>query len=354
MAQLFEEHDRSQFDVFAFSHGPDDDSPMRRRLVAAFDRFIDVQQDSDEDAARRIAELGIDILVDLKGHTEFARLEILARRPAPVQVHYIGYPGTLGTDFVDYLIVDPVVVRPDEAADFTEQLVFLPQCYQVNDRMRPGGTGNASRESCGLPRGGFVFCNFNNSYKITPDLFDIWMRLVKMVPDSVFWLLSDNQWADENLRREAQAHGVTADRLIFAPRLGLEEHLARQPLADLFLDTAPYSAHTTASDALWMGLPVLTIAGRSFASRVAASLLHAVHLPELVTHDRVEYERVALDLASDRQKLSALRRRLRENLLTAPLFDIARTRRDLEAAYCQMWEIYVRGEAPSSFRVAKI
>jgi len=352
MAQLFEEHDRSRFEVFGFSDGPDDGSPMRQRLMSAFDHFIDLREDSSDSAARRIAGHDIDILVDLKGHTEFARLEILAERPAPVQAHYIGYPGTLGTDFVDYMIVDPIVVRPDESIHFTERLVYLPTCYQVNDRNRPRGATETTRASCSLPDKGFVFCNFNNSYKITPSVFDVWMRLVKAIPGSVFWLLSDNEWADENLRREAQARGVPPDRLVFAPRLRMDEHLGRHRLADLFLDTFPYNAHTTGSDALWAGLPVLTLAGQSFASRVAASLLHAVGLPELIVHDVAEYERVALELATDQPRLADLWQRLERNLETAPLFDVDGMRRNLETAYVEMWTTHSRGEAPKSFHVA--
>ncbi len=348
VAQLFEEHDRSCFEVFAFSYGDDDGTPMRRRLEQAFDGFFDVRGLSDEAIARRIREQEIDIMVDLTGHTAGSRLEILASRPAPVQLHYIGHPGTLGADFIDYLIVDPFVVPAEEQQHYSEALVYLSQCYQANDRKRIARRSPTHRAEAGLPADGFVFCCFNQTYKITPPCFDVWMRLLHAVPGSVLWLLADNRWAEDNLRREAAARGVSPERLVFAPRLAAPEHLARHRLADLFLDTFPYNAHTTASDALWMGLPVLTCAGRGFASRVAGSLLHAVGLPELVTHDLAEYERLALTLARDPARLVALRRHLDAVRTTAPLFDIDRTRREIEQAYQQMWELAQRGEAPRS------
>ena len=348
VAQLFEEHDRSRFDVFAFSYGDDDGTPMRRRLENSFDGFFDVRQRGDDEIARHIRELEIDILIDLTGHTAGSRLEILASRPAPVQLHYIGFPGTLGVDFIDYLIVDPFVVPAGEQRHYTESLVYLSQCYQANDRKRTAGDHRPDRAEVGLPPNAFVFCSFNQTYKITPTFFDAWMRLLLAVPDSVLWLLADNRWAEENLRREASARGVLPDRLIFAPRQELPDHLARHRLADLFLDTFPYNAHTTASDALWMGLPVVTCTGRSFASRVAGSLLHAVGLPELITQDLAEYEQLALALAEQPEKLAAVRRRLEGVRASAPLFDIDRTRRDIEIAYQQMWEIWQRGGAPQS------
>jgi predicted O-linked N-acetylglucosamine transferase (SPINDLY family) len=348
VAELFEEHDRSRFEVFAFSYGDDDGTPMRRRLEQAFDGFFDVRGLGDDAIARRIREQEIDIMVDLTGHTAGSRLEILASRPAPVQLHYIGHPGTLGVDFIDYLIVDPFVVPPDEQQHYSEALVTLSQCYQANDRKRAASDRQPSRAEAGLPPDGLVFCCFNQSYKFTPALFGAWMGLLHAVPGSVLWLLADNRWAEDNLRREAAARGVAPERLVFAPRLPVPEHLARHRLADLFLDTFPYNAHTTASDALWMSLPVLTLAGRGFASRVAGSLLHAVGLPELITHDREEYERLALALAREPARLAALRRHLDAVRTTAPLFDLDRTRREIEQAYRQMWELAQRGEVPQT------
>jgi len=266
-------------------------------------------------------------------------------------VHYLGYPGTLGSSVVDYMLVDPVVVPPGREQHFTEALVYLPGSYQVNDRKRQIAPQTPSRSACGLPEAGFVFCCFNNSYKITPAIFTIWMRLLSAVPGSVLWLLADNRWAEENLRREAASRGVAPERLVFAPRQAPAEHLARHRLADLFLDTLPYNAHTTASDALWAGLPVLTCAGRSFAARVAASLLLAVGMPELVTHSLGDYEAQALRLAQEPALLAALRRKLERVLPTAPLFDTDRTREAIEAAYSRMWEMRLRREAPKSFRV---
>jgi protein O-GlcNAc transferase len=244
-------------------------------------------------------------------------------------------------------------VRPEEAACFAEQIVYLPFCYQVNDRRRQIEMGTWTRADCGLPESSFVFCNFNNSQKITPTLFDIWMDFLKQLPDSVLWLLSDNHWAEQNLRSEAECRGIASERLVFAPRVRMEQHLGRHALADLFLDTSPYSAHTTASDALWAGLPLLTFPGRSFASRVAASLLHAMQLPELVARDIGDYSRRAIELANNPGRLGALREVLRERLPTSPLFDIAGTRRDLEAAYREMWEVKLRGAPVRSFRVER-
>jgi predicted O-linked N-acetylglucosamine transferase (SPINDLY family) len=348
VAQLFEEHDRSRFEVFAFSYGDNDGTPMRERLEKAFDRFFDVRQQSDGDIAHLIRQQEIDILIDLTGHTADSRLEILASRPAPVQLHYLGFPGTLGVDFIDYLIVDPFVVPQGDQKHYTESLIYLSRCYQANDRKRRGANFHPDRAEVGLPSDAFVFCSFNQTYKITPQFFDIWMRLLATVPNSVLWLLADNKWAETNLRQEASARGVSADRLIFAPRQKLPEHLARHRLADLFLDTFPYNAHTTASDALWMGLPVVTCTGRSFASRVAGSLLRAVGLPELITHDSAGYEQLALALAHEPARLGGMRRHLEGVRASTPLFDIDRTRREIETAYQQTWEIWRRGEPPRS------
>ena len=353
VAQLFEDHDRSRFEVFAFSYGENDGSPMRRRLEKAFDEFVDVRQLSNDAVARQIREREIDIVVDLTGHTSGARLEILASRPAPVQLHYIGYPGTLGVDFIDYLIVDPFIVPPDQQRHYSEALIYLSQCYQANDRRRAAAERIPDRAAAGLPPDAFVFCCFNQTYKITPAFFDVWMRLLEAVPGSVLWLLADNHWAEGNLRREAAARGVAPDRLIFAPKLPLEDHLARHRLADLFLDTFPYNAHTTASDALWMGLPVVTCAGRSFASRVAGSLLHAVGLPELIAQDMADYEQLALTLAHEPARLAALRHHLDSVRTTAPLFDIERTRREIEQAYEWVWGIHARGEAPRLLAIGR-
>ena len=350
--QLFEAHDRSRFEVLGFSYGADDGSRLRRRLEQAFDSFLDVRALGLPDIARRIRELEVDVLIDLTGYMTDTRMEILAWRPAPVQVHYFGYPGPLGADAVDYMLVDPFIVPPDQRVHYTEKLVILPDCYMVSDGKRLVADVRPDRAACGLPTDGFVFCSFNNNFKITPPLFDIWMRLLRAVPASVLWLLADNRWAEENLRREAASRGIDAGRLVFAPRRPPHEHLARIALADLFLDTLPYNAHVTASDALATGLPVLTCAGRSFASRVAGSLLNCVGLPELVTGNLADYEALALKLATGPERLQALRRRLGAARATAPHFDIDRMRRPIESAYETMVERWRRGLPPESFSVA--
>ena len=351
MAELFEQHDRSRFELFALSFGREDTSPMRKRLIKAFDHFIDVRQMSHLEAAQQIRNLEIDIAVDLKGYTKDCRPQILAHRPAPIQVNYLGYPGTMGVDFIDYILVDSFVVPPEQQPYFTEKLVHLPDCYQVNVSKHAIADRTPSRQECGLPAQGFIFCSFNNSYKIAPTFFDIWMRLLKVVPGSVLWLLSHNQWMEENLRREAQSRRVTPDRLLFAPKQKLPEHLARHRLADLFLDNLPYNAHTTASDALWAGLPVLTCAGQSFAARVAGSLLHAIGLPELVTYNVEDYEALALKLATEPEFLQQINEKLQRNRLNTPLFDTDRFRQNIEAAYTKMWSLWHKGKTPRAFTI---
>jgi protein O-GlcNAc transferase len=352
MAGMFESHDRSRFETTAISFGPTRASAMRERLMHAFDRFIDARAKNDQKAADLIRGLEIDIAIDLKGFTQDARPAILANRPAPVQVSYLGYPGTMGTRFIDYLIADRFVIPDDQAAAYAEKVVHLPGSYQVNDASRRISTTIPSRTAVGLPNEAFVFCCFNNSYKITPDLFDIWMRLLRGVDGSVLWLLAGNPCAPDNLRREAEQRGVSAGRLIFAARTNPEDHLARHQLADIFLDTHHCNAHTTASDALWAELPVLTCAGATFASRVAGSLLHAVGLAELVTHTLLDYEALALKLARDPSALAGLKQKLARNRGSSSLFDTVRTARHLEAAYTEMAERQRRGEAPQAFAVA--
>ncbi|MBI2236287.1 MAG: tetratricopeptide repeat protein [Magnetospirillum sp.] len=338
-AQVFELHDRGQFEVVAYSNSPDDRSPLRDRVVRAFDRFVDIRAMTDADAAARIAADGIDILVDLAGHTTNARTRVLAHRPAPLQVNFLGYPGTVGSDCVDAIIVDRFIVPPERQPDFAERLVHLPDTYFPHDRRREIAQLTPSRAECGLPAAGFVFCAFNIVFKITPTMFDVWMRLLRAVPDSVLWLRAGRPMALDNLRREAASRGIDPDRLVAAPRVATTaEHLARHRLADLFLDSFPFNAHTTASDALWSGLPVLTLAGNTFASRVAGSLLHAVGLPELITTSLADYEALALRLATEPGLLDGFKRRLAAGRDTAPLFDSARFTRNLEAAYRQMWE----------------
>jgi predicted O-linked N-acetylglucosamine transferase (SPINDLY family) len=354
MAGLFEEHDHSRFELIAYSHSRDDGSELRHHLGKAFDRFDDITQMDDRAAAQRIYDDKIDILVELKGYTQLARSEISAHRPAPIQVNFIGYPGTMGADFIDYIIADPVTLPFDQQPYYDEKIVHLPDSYQPNDRHRRIADETPSRADCGLPEDGFVFCCFNNSYKLTPQFFDIWTRLLAGVPGSVLWLFDAHRHVKDNLRREAKARGIDPARLVFAPRLMAADHLARQRLANLFLDTLPYNAHTTTSDALWVGLPVVTVLGDTFAGRVAASLLHAVGLPELVTQSLQDYEALALKLARSPQLLAEMRGKLNAVRLTAPAFNTPRYARHLEAAYERMWEIWAQGSAPQAFALTPI
>jgi protein O-GlcNAc transferase len=351
MAELFERHDRDRFEVFAYSYGPDDNSPMRARLAGAFDRFVDIRALSHHEAARSIRADKVDILIDLKGYTHHARPAISAYRPAPVQVSYLGFPATMGADFIDYLIVDPFVVPGSQQPFFSERLVHLPGCYQVNDRKREVASARTSRQHCGLPSEGLVLCSFNNSYKISPAIFDIWMGLLRSVPGSVLWLLEANDLVKRNLRSEAEKRGVDPGRLIFAPVVASGEHLERHRHADLFLDTLPCNAHTTASDALWAGLPVLTCCGDTFAGRVAGSLLTAIGIPELVTASLEQYEQTALALARDPQRRSALRQRLEKNRNTSALFDLPKLTENIEAAYTRMWQTWLSGQPPAAFSI---
>jgi protein O-GlcNAc transferase len=350
-AGLIETHNRSRFEVFGISVGPDDRSEIRARLMRGFDRFHDVRSKNDREVAALIHDLQIDIVIDRSGYTANARPEILACRPAPIQVSYIGYPGTLGADFYDYVIADQTVLPFDRQPFYIENIVHLPDSYLVTDSKLAIAASGPSRHQAGLPEHGFVFCCFNNNYKITAPVFDVWIRLLHRVDGSVLWLLRENAVAEDNLRREAAAGGIDPARLRFADRMKLDEHLARHRLADLFLDTLPYNAHTTATDALWAGLPLVTCCGEAFAGRVAASLLNAIGLPELVTHSLDEYEVLALRLASDPARLGRIREKLRQNRLTRPLFDTDRYRRHIEAAYTNMWELWQRGDSPRSFTV---
>ena len=333
---VLERHDRGRFEVVGLSCDRDSPREVFDRARAALDDFLDLRAMSDDEAARAIHGRGIDILVDGQGYNRGARPGILERRPAPVQAAYLVYPGTTGADYLDCLIADRFIVPPGLAAGYSERIKYLPNSYQCNDDRRVV-PDPPSRAECGLPAEGLVFCCFNQTYKITPEIFAIWCRLLNETPASVLWLWASNAEAPDYLRREAQARGVGAERLVFAPTLPAGPHLARMAAADLFLDTFPCNGHTTASDALWAGVPVLTCAGETFASRVAGSVLQAVGLPDMITTSLTEYEALALGLASDPAALSALRARLAANRATAPLFDTARTTRDLEAVYEELW-----------------
>ena len=349
-AGLFEAHDRSRFETFAISLGPDDGSAMRARLTRAFDHFEDVGARSDRDIAQRLQALGIDIAIDLKGHTLGARPGIFAYRPAPVQLSFLGYPGTLGTDCMDYLVADHTVVPAAERHHYVERMIYLPESYQVNDPSRAVGPP-VSRTAAGLPLAGIVFCCFNNAYKIMPAVFDDWMQILRGVPGSILWLLHANETATANLRDAAQSRGVAPDRLLFAPWLPAPEHLARCALADVFLDTLPYNAHTTASDALWSGVPVVTRAGSGFASRVATSLLRTVGLGHLSVASRPAYVQLAVHLAQAPDELAALKRNLAGARAQSSLFDSARYARCLEGAFEEIIARARRGAAPADLEV---
>jgi predicted O-linked N-acetylglucosamine transferase (SPINDLY family) len=352
LAEIFEAHDRTRFETTAISFGPDTGDEMRIRLNGAFDRFIDVRSRGDREIAQCMRELELDIAVDLSGFTAQSRPNVLAQRSAPVQVNYLGYSGTMGAGYMDYIIADRTVIAPELAAFYSEKIAWLPDTFMANGGARRITEHTPARRECGLPDVGFVFCCFNNAYKITPEIFDIWMRLLQATDGSVLWLNVASATAQSNLRREVEQRGVSAQRLIFAPMLpDAAEHLARQRQADLFLDTLPYNAHTTAGDALWAGLPVLTCLGSSFAGRVAGSLLRAVGLAELVVDSLAAYEALALKLATEPTRLAALKAQLARNRESFPLFDAARFTRNIEAAYTTMWQRQQRGEPPENFSV---
>jgi predicted O-linked N-acetylglucosamine transferase (SPINDLY family) len=351
MAGLFEHHDADRFEITAISFGPDRRDDMRQRLVKVFGRFINVRGKSDREVALLLREMEIDIAVDLKGYTQGSRPGILAQRPAPVQINYLGMPATMGASYFDYIIADAWVIPPEHHPHYSEQILYLPDTYWVTDDSRHIDVHTPSRADLSLPEEGFVFCCFNNNYKTTPDLFTLWMRLLHQVSGSVLWLLEDNPVAARNLRAQAQLHGIAPERLVFAPRVAAGAYLARHRLADLCFDTLPYNAHTTACDALWAGLPVLTCAGKTFAGRVAASLLSAAGLPELITRDLDHYAALALELAHNPARLREIRARLAHNRGTCPLFATDRFRRHLESGYITLWERSQRGETPAPFSV---
>ena len=348
---LYERHDRREFEIYAYSFGPDDGSAYRKHIEATCDRFFDVREELAAATAERIRSDAIDILIDMKGYTANARPQIFARRPAPVQVGYLGYPATSGAPFIDYFITDRVATPRGCESEFTESLVFMPHCYQANDDRQPVASAALSRADCGLPAEGIVFCSFNTLRKIDPRIFTIWMDVLRRVQGSVLWLIREDPDGEANLRKEAAARGIDPGRLIFAEKTDKPAHLARHRLADLFLDTYICNAHTTASDALWAGLPLLTCPGETFARRVAASLLTAAGVPELIAPDLDQYRDRAVQLALDPGLLGGLRDRLSRNRSSCALFDTSRYVRDLETAYRKMLEIDQRSTSPFSFDV---
>lgn len=351
LAEVLEMHDRNRFDIVGYCHSPEDNSALRRRMIAAFDDFVTIPNVGHYTVAEKIRSDGIEILVDLKGYTRGARQEILALRPAPVQVSYLGYPGTTGASYLDYVVADDIVAPMAHQPNYSERIVHVGACYQPNDRRRVIDPRTVSRADCGLPDDAFVFCSFNNNFKLNRTFFAVWMDLLQRVPGSVLWLLQKTPEVRTNLKREAFAHGVDPDRIIFADQLPNEEHLARHAAADLFLDSLPCTAHTTASDALWAGLPLLTCLGPSFAGRVAGSLLNAAGLPDLITNSIEAYSATALRLARNPDEIAALKARLVANRASCVLFDTPRYVRSLEAAYLRMSNVYRAGEQPASFSV---
>lgn len=348
---VFDCHNRNKFEVIAFSFGPDAPNEMRTRIKKSCDQFIDVQFMSDHEITNLALKLEVDIAIDLMGFTAGSRTGIFASRCAPIQVSFLGYPSTMGADFIDYMIADIIVVPEEKRRFYHEKLLYLPGTYFPTSYKLDEANGrlpikNFAREDLGLPANGFVFCCFNNSVKLTQTMFNSWMRILNAVDGSVLWLLGDNEISTMNLKREATARGVSPDRLIFATRMPLPEHLARHRCADLFLDTIPYNAHTTASDALWAGLPVLTHIGQSFAGRVAASLLIAVGLPELVTTSYNAYEQLAIRLATQPMEIRTLKQKLANNKASSKLFDTSAYVADLEVAYTTIYERYQAGLAP--------
>jgi predicted O-linked N-acetylglucosamine transferase (SPINDLY family) len=349
LIETLEAHDRTRFDIRGYSYGCADEGSMRRRLTAAFDGFCDISASSDAEAARRIHADGVDMLVDLKGFTSGARTGVAMLRPAPVQVNYLGYPGTMGEGVCDYIITDRFVTPLAAAPDYAEAFAYMPQCYQPRGRAPLGPA--PTRTDAGLPEKGFVFCCFNQAYKFTPFVFDLWARLLDDAPGSVLWLLRADV-AEGNLRNEMRRRGIDAARLIFAAHLGQSDHLTRLRLADLVLDTSPFGAHTTASDALWSGAPIVTCPGETFASRVAGSILGAVGLPELIARDFDDYFVIARTLAGDPLLLARLKSKLAENRLTAALFDVGAYTRGIEALYAEMWRRKLSGARPAMIEIA--
>ncbi len=345
---LLKLHNRKKFNIFIYSYGENDHSHYRKETEKAADKFIDIIYQADFESAKLIYKDKIDILVDLKGHTGSSRFEIPALRPAPILINYLGFPGTTGADFIDYFITDKIVTPTKDIPFYSEKLVFLPHCYQVNDNQQPISNNLYQKTDFGLPTKAFVFCSFNMTYKISPKVFDSWTRILKTVPGSVLWLLEKTGEDKINLKKEAKKRGVNPSRLIFSTGIRKEQHLARLKLADLCLDTFTCNGMTTTSDSLWASVPLITLKGKHFASRVSASLLTAIGLPELITHSPKGYENLAIELAKDPKKLDALRSKLNANRLTKPLFDTKKFTQYLEEAYSQMWEIYTEGKKPTN------
>ncbi len=347
-------HNREEFEIYCYSYGKNDESGYRKKIQRDCDKFVDVRNLSYVDTANRIYEDRVDILVDLMGYTKASRLEICALRPAPIQVNYLGFPGTTGAEFFDYIITDRLVTSEDQADYYSENFVYMPHCFMVSDYTQAISEPDWEKADLGLPEESFVFSSLNQAYKIAPSVFDVWMKVLRQVPKSVLWLGQLNATAEQNLKRQAHEKGVSPERLVFAERVpSKDEHLARLRLVDLALDTSIYNGHATTNDALWAGVPVITLKGSHFASRASASLLTAIGLPELITHSLEEYEALAVHLALDSDELRGIRQRLAKNRLTEPLFDTPLFVRNLEKAYKEMWEISWAGQQPRQIQVVE-
>ena len=352
LVKLFELHDKSKFELFGFSFGPEKNDEMRKRVSSAFDQFINVNLKNDKEIALLSRDLKIDIAVDLMGFTKNNRFGIFVERCAPIQVNYLGYSATTGADCIDYIIGDKVVIPKENQKDYSEKIIYLPNCFMANDFTKKISTKIFTREELGLPKEGFVFCCFNKYYKIIPSIFDIWMRLLKKVEGSVLWLTGDNFTGAKNLQKEANQRGVDSNRLIFSKTMPLlADHLARHKSADLFIDTIPYNGHTRASDALWTGLPVLALIGQSFASRVSASLLNAVGLQELITYSEKEYEDLSIELATNPTRLKEIKSKLEKNKLIKPLFNTKLFTKNIESAYTKIYEKYLKNLPVESIEI---
>ena len=340
IAELMELHNKSKFELFGFSFGPNKQDEMRKRVSSSFDQFIDVRFKSDYEIVELSRKLEIDIAVDLKGITTDSRFGIFLKRCAPIQINFLGYPGTLGTSTIDYILADKILISKKNQKNFFEKIIYMPNSYQPNDTKKQISKKNFTRKEMGLPKNSFVFCCFNQNYKITPDVYDIWMKLLKKIDGSVLWLMKNSEKVTENLKKEAIKRNIKSNRIIFAEKMPLAEHLARHKLADLFIDTFPYNAHTTCSDALWSGLPVITRMGESFASRVGASLLSAIELNELITKSEKEYEKLAIKLATNPKLLNKIKNKLKKNKVLKPLFNTKLYTSNIELAYTKIYNNY--------------
>jgi len=338
LTKMFELHDKSKFEIFAFSFGPETNDYMQKRISSTFYKFIDVRTKTDLEVAKLSQELKIDIAIDLMGFTKLNRFGIFIEKCAPLQINYLGYPGTTGSNSIDYIIADKFLIPEINQKHYSEKIIYLPNSYQVRDSTQKISEKNYTRKELGLIENSFVFCCFNKHYKINPKIFNLWMKILKKINGSVLWMLEDNIKTSKNLKKEALKNGISEDRIIFAKRVSMEEHLARHKAADLFIDTYPYGAHTTCSDALWAGLPVATLVGETFASRVAGSILSAINMKELITYTEKEYENLIIDLATDSRKLKQIKIKLSKNKYTEPLFDTKLYTRNIESSYSKIYE----------------